>query len=113
MTGGALGWVNTTFPGAHFKAAGVSYVCVAGSTVTGRKRVSKEEPRSPPLYAHDSYTQVCGDGQGVIGDAIVPVTSAVLEGAHNVVIPGVLHSMSKLGTWDEDSGEYILAWMMS
>jgi hypothetical protein len=48
--------------------------------------------------------QVCGRGDGVLGDGIVPVESALLEGAHHVVLDGVFHSMSKVGTFDEASG---------
>jgi hypothetical protein len=47
--------------------------------------------------------QVCGEGEGVIGDGIVPVHSGLLDGAHHVVLDGIFHSMSQLGTFEEPS----------
>lgn len=52
-------------------------------------------------YAHGSYRQVCGEGHGVEGDAVVPVSSALLEGAEAVVVDGVFHSMSRVRTFNE------------
>jgi hypothetical protein len=46
---------------------------------------------------------VCGDGHEVMGDGVVPVQSAVLEGSEAVVLDGVMHSMSRLGTFNEAS----------
>lgn len=77
MTGGALRWVNETYPGAFFADAGVHYVCVAGRAVRGTEEnavaaeiagdpvlatlPAKQQPRrSTPRYAFDSYTQVRG-----------------------------------------------------
>ena len=48
--------------------------------------------------------QVCGRGNGVMGDGIVPLESAMLEGAAQVVLDGVFHSMSRAGTFEEPSG---------
>ncbi len=47
--------------------------------------------------------QVCGEGQGVEGDAVVPLRSAFLAGARHVVLPGVWHSMSRIGTFEGES----------
>lgn len=61
VTGGAQGWVDTNFPGAFYKDAGVEYVCVCGKTVEGVKRggtIWKREDPSPPSYAFNSYEQV-------------------------------------------------------
>ena len=52
--------------------------------------------------------QVCGRGDGVLGDGIVPVEAALLEGAEQVVLDGVFHSMSQLGTFDTASGARLL-----
>lgn len=104
MTGGALGWVNTTYPGAFFLDAGVKYVSVAGVTVVGRRRQPEQKERTLESYAHDSYTQVCGEGEGVEGDAVVPLRSALLEGAQQIQLPGVLHNVSRIGTYDDPSG---------
>lgn len=50
------------------------------------------------------HAQVCGEGEGIVGDAVVPLQSALLEGAEHVVLDGVFHSMSRVGTFDTDSG---------
>lgn len=39
------------------------------------------------------------------GDAVVPLRAALLEGADHVVLDGVLHSMSRIRTFDEPSEE--------
>lgn len=49
--------------------------------------------------------QVCGDGEGIEGDCVVPLGSALLPGARHVILDGVYHSMSRIGTFDEESGE--------
>lgn len=48
---------------------------------------------------------MCGEGEGVAGDCVVPLSSALLPGARHVVLDGVFHSMSRIGTFDEESGE--------
>ena len=40
--------------------------------------------------------QVCGEGEGILGDCVVPKDWALLEGAEQIVLPGVFHSMSKV-----------------
>lgn len=100
MTGGALTWVDSTWPGAFFAPAGVSYVTVASRAVRGDVRAPQ---RSLERYAAGSYEQVAGEGHGVEGDAVVPLDSALLDGAHHVVLDDVLHSMSRLGTFEEPS----------
>jgi hypothetical protein len=45
-------------------------------------------------YACNSYVQVCGSGDAVEGDAVVPNDFAILDGADNTVIDGVFHSMA-------------------
>jgi len=39
----------------------------------------------------------------VCGDGVVPNRCALLEGAENIVIGGVFHSMSQIGTFEEES----------
>eukprot|EP00887_Chlorella_sp_A99_P001212 scaffold14.g1212.t1 len=109
-TGGALTWTNTLYPGAFFaETHDLKYVSVAGRAVRGDKDADR---RSLPGYAAGSYEEVglramllvCGDGHGVEGDAVVPLSSALLEGAQHVVLDGVYHSMSKIRTFNEPSG---------
>lgn len=49
------------------------------------------------------HAQVCGEGHEVEGDAVVPLGSALLEGSEHVVLDGVLHSMSRVRTFDAPS----------
>eukprot|EP00198_Chlamydomonas_reinhardtii_P000657 XP_001689992.1 predicted protein [Chlamydomonas reinhardtii] len=106
MTGGAQGWVDRSYPGARFAEAGVRYVTVCGRTVRGHREFPRQRkgPRIPEEYAYDSYTEVCGDGEGIEGDCVVPLGSALLPGARHVILDGVYHSMSRIGTFDEESG---------
>jgi hypothetical protein len=59
VTGGAQTWVDTNFPGAFYKDAGVEYVCVCGKAVEGVKRDAwKREKPTPQSYAYNSYKEV-------------------------------------------------------
>ncbi|KAK9821764.1 hypothetical protein WJX81_006068 [Elliptochloris bilobata] len=98
MTGGALRWVDVQWPGAHFASAGLRYVCVAGRSVTADRNAPR---RTLARYAHSSYSQVCGDGHAEEGDCVVPLSSAHLPGAKNVVLEGVYHSTSRVGTYGQ------------
>jgi len=102
-TRGALAWVDRRWPGAALKNEGVSYTCVAGRTVRGRAGEAFKKKLAG--YSHNSYVQVCGEGDMVVGDAVVPCEYATLDGAENILLDGVFHSMSKVGTYDEDSRE--------
>ena len=102
-TRGALAWVDRRWPGAALKNEGVSYTCVAGRTVRGRAGEAFKKKLAG--YSHNSYVQVCGEGDMVVGDAVVPCEYATLDGAENILLEGVFHSMSKVGTYDEDSRE--------
>ncbi|CAG9462973.1 unnamed protein product [Pedinophyceae sp. YPF-701] len=97
-TGGLLGSVDAESPGARFAGEGVRYVCVAGRAVRGRQAAEKGQVQ---LYAHNSYLEVCGEGEGVEGDAVVPTRCSFLPGATNVLLDGVFHSMSRVGTFEE------------
>ena len=46
-------------------------------------------------YSHGSYEQVCGEGHEVEGDAVVPLCSALLDGAEHVVLDGVFHRQAE------------------
>ncbi|KAF8073250.1 METTL7A [Scenedesmus sp. PABB004] len=102
MTGGALGWVDAALPGAAHAARGVAYVSVAGRAVRGDDGAPKG---SAAHYAAASYRQVCGSGTGVVGDAVVPLALAHLPGARRVTLDGVMHSMARLSTFDEEADE--------
>ncbi len=63
------------------------------------------DPSPPPRPPSPLTAQVCGEGEGIAGDCVVPLGSALLPGARQVVLDGVFHSMSRIGTFDEESGE--------
>lgn len=102
MTGGALGWVNDRWPGAYYASKGVSYVCVTSSAIKGDQYADK---RSLAGYSAGSYRQVSGSGHDIEGDAVVPLRSALLDGAQHVVLRRALHSMSRVRTFEEPADE--------
>lgn len=101
MTGGALKWVNETWPGAYYAKAGVKYITVGSRAVIGNRKAGRQ---TLPGYSFGSYRQVLGRGHNVEGDAVVPLKSALLQGAKHVILDDVLHSMSRIGTFEEDAG---------
>lgn len=59
--------------------------------------------RTPQEYAYDAYSEVSGEGEGVEGDAVVPLSHVFLNGSSQVLLDGVWHSMSRVGTFEEKS----------
>ena len=115
MTGGALSWVARSYPGPYYSPRGVDYTCVTSQTVVGKSGAGSGTAqggdegggRTLGQYASTSYGALCGGaggGDGVVGDAVVPCAWALLEGTREVVLEGVYHSMSRVGTFDEPSG---------
>eukprot|EP00798_Chlamydomonas_sp_ICE-L_P011878 gene11878-14984_t len=102
-----LDGLDEPFPLKQNNPKGVKYVSVCGRTVRGRRDADaprdNKRPRTPPEYGYDSYQQVCGVGQEVEGDCVVPIDSAFLHGAKQIVLDGVYHSMSRVGTFEEKS----------
>lgn len=82
-----LDFVNLSYPGAFYPE--VRYVCVAGKAVYG--------DRFKSWLAYSSYKLTCGQGN-CWGDGITPIASAHLEGAENLTLEGVRHSL-KAGLW--------------
>jgi hypothetical protein len=71
--------------------------CKVRTLATGRTVRGKVGPDAKGTlagYACNSYVQVCGSGDAVEGDAVVPNDFAILDGADNTVIDGVFHSMA-------------------
>lgn len=87
QTRGLLTYINDRYPGAHEAKAGVQYVSVAGASVTGQKLSFKIEE----FVAFVSYLFLSGKGD-VSGDGIIPVETASLSGAKQIVVDGVQHS---------------------
>ena len=99
MTRGALLWTDKSCPGAMWKDD-MFYLTVMGNAITGQpqERKSPFEPRSVAAFAHDSYTQVCGIGT-TTGDGVVPLCAGHLEGAKQLTLDGVFHSINAPASW--------------
>ncbi|MBW4476590.1 MAG: lipase [Tolypothrix brevis GSE-NOS-MK-07-07A] len=95
-----LDFVKNNYPGAFYK--NVRYVCVAGKTIFGVRRIGS-------WLAYSSYQLTCGKGN-TWGDGITPIEAAHLDGAENIVIEGVNHSPRSRGIW-YGSEEPLKAWM--
>lgn len=94
--------------GAEFEDVKIRYVAVAGRAVVG----DAFAPRGTAARAAAAaYAQVAGgDGHGVAGDGVVPLSAATLPGAENVVLDGVFHaprrsSPSSSGGRGEEEGK--------
>ena len=82
QTRGLLRYINKNYPGAH--QPGVKYVSVISESVQG---VSGSNLNLAGILAAGSYTALAGDTRAV-GDGIIPVAAATLEGATNIVLGG-------------------------
>jgi hypothetical protein len=104
MTRGALKQTHENFPGAHHQDQ-LFYVTVIGNAVQG---VAPEPQRMNPFqinktpsrseFAYNSYRAVCGDGT-TVGDGVVPIRAAHLEGALQLNLDGVFHSIDVPDQW--------------
>jgi len=116
VTRGCLKYTDAEFPGAFLSEEGVKYVTVGGTAVIGDKRKddelliesSKSLKDADDLYAKrgegsaarvafTSYEAVAGKGD-IIGDGVVPFEWTQLEGARNIELSGVVHSINEAGT---------------
>eukprot|EP00401_Gymnodinium_catenatum_P008418 CAMPEP_0117563756 /NCGR_PEP_ID=MMETSP0784-20121206/55665_1 /TAXON_ID=39447 /ORGANISM="" /LENGTH=295 /DNA_ID=CAMNT_0005361425 /DNA_START=22 /DNA_END=910 /DNA_ORIENTATION=+ len=95
QTQGALPHVSKNYPGAFFRERGITYVTVVGSAVIGDEQA---ERGTPEREAWISYIRLVGRGD-VAGDGIVPVAGAHLDGATQITLPGVRHSVGTPAVW--------------
>lgn len=121
VTRGALVHVHVNYPGAFLKNKGISYLTVAGVAVEGKRdQRNRAERRKVTAgsetgreriedFAWRSYVQVCGRGD-VIGDGVVPVEAAHLEGAKQISLKDVFHSINAPKAW-YGSEEVIDLWL--
>lgn len=106
--GAGTGWIitdeaNRLVPGTPY-ASRVRYRAVTGHCLRGREDGDHKERRAARLYRFftgqaDSW-----------GDGLVPVQSAHLEGAENLVLKGVAHSRKISGEWYGGSKTIIRSW---
>jgi pimeloyl-ACP methyl ester carboxylesterase len=103
MTRGALRITDERFPGSFHD--GLFYVTVVGRSVRGvpqRRRFGRPssllEPTTRAGFAYTSYEACCGRGD-VMGDGVVPFCTAHLDGAVQIDLDGVLHSIDSPDDW--------------
>jgi hypothetical protein len=98
MTRGALKLTSIQFPGAYHDE--LFYLTVIGDAVQGVKQERKTpfERTSIPGFAYNSYEAVCGDGEQ-IGDGVVPMISGHLDGAVQINLDGIFHSINEPDKW--------------
>ncbi|CAM9240389.1 unnamed protein product [Chrysoparadoxa australica] len=95
MTRGALTFTSKMYPNCYLSEKGIFYVTVAGTAVEG----SEEAPRGDRWrFAFESYKTVAGDGNQ-IGDGYVPEGSAHLDGAVQISLKDVYHSVDTPEMW--------------
>ncbi len=82
-----LDFVNQTYPGAFYRD--VRYTCIVGKAVMGN-------PSNKAAFKR--YKMTGGEG-AVWGDGVVPIASAHLAGATNVVLDDVFHTAHPQRLW--------------
>jgi len=110
MTRGALRITNEKFPGSYHSPS-IFYITVIGNAVRGKKQIRESflEPTSVDGFAFESYAAVCGDGEA-LGDGVVPLEAAHLDGATQLELDDVFHSINKPEQW-YGSDEIIDQWL--
>jgi len=100
MTRGALRITNENFPGSCFSPQNIFYLTVAGDAVFGQKNDANIRTGTPQeaSFAYNSYEAVCGNGS-TIGDGVVPLQAAHLDGATQLLLNGVYHSINEPDNW--------------
>ena len=84
--------VDREFPGAAFP--GVDYLAVAGTLDPTSSTASAFSRRT----AANNYRSIVGTSE-VEGDGLVPVTSALLQGARHLVLPDTAHGVFFGSSW--------------
>jgi pimeloyl-ACP methyl ester carboxylesterase len=83
--GGSMAhYVEESYPGAYFQPQ-VRYTSVAGKSTLGDRSGGRRQ-----RWAFAQYQDLCGQG-GVWGDGLVPLESALLHGAEQIILEHVSH----------------------
>jgi len=99
VTRGALKNTDTLFPGAYLKEDGIKYVTIGGAAVDA----------TASRHNFACYKAVSGHG-GLTGDGIVPLSWTQLDGARQITLEGVFHSIHEADRW-YGSDEVIDRWL--
>jgi pimeloyl-ACP methyl ester carboxylesterase len=79
-----IDFVDRSYPGAFFPE--IEYVSIAGKALYG-----KPSWRLREWFTYKSYQLTCGQGN-CWGDGVIPIESAHLDGAKNLILENVQHS---------------------
>jgi hypothetical protein len=96
-------YADRHLPGAYF-AGQVEYTAVCGKWLRGSLLTTRQARR-----AYNVYEQLCGQGN-VWGDGLIPLPSALLDGARHILLDGVSH-FSIFGEPWYGSPEIIRLWL--
>jgi len=99
VTRGALKNTDALFPGAYLKDDGIKYVSIGGAAVVGQKLDADSDAAGDKAsrVAFSSYQAVSGQG-GLTGDGVVPLSWTQLDGARQILLDDVFHSINEAGT---------------
>jgi len=107
-TRGALENTDAAYPGAFLDT--IPYITVAGNAITvgnddhdSNSRVAdkvyeKRGEGNAQNVAKVNYQAIAGECDGISGDGVIPISAAHLQGAEQITLDGVLHSINEAGT---------------
>ena len=111
-TRGALAFTASRFPGAFLAKQGIQYISIGGNAIKVKLTdVHKTKKRSSQIPSslrtvRSIYAAVSGRSGQLVGDGVVPLEWSLLDGSHNIVLDGVVHSIHDHGMQDSISRWY-------
>ena len=78
-------YVDENYPGKFFK--NINYISVGGTVDIN----SKEASLFTKIFAKNSYKSISGK-KNELGDGLVPLSSSILKGSQEIIIPSTFHS---------------------
>jgi pimeloyl-ACP methyl ester carboxylesterase len=98
-------WVMRHYPEAFWPD--VEYISVCGSGIVGRRDGAFYE-----RAAFASYS-IFEEGGAHVGDGIIPLSCALLEGSHQIVLPDIHHGPRALRPWYGEDEAAIGRWWVA
>ncbi|KAL7452528.1 hypothetical protein ACHAWC_004255, partial [Mediolabrus comicus] len=108
-TRGALAFTASRFPRAFLAKQGIQYISIGGNAIKVKLTdVHKTKKRSSQIPSslrtvRSIYAAVSGRSGQLVGDGVVPLEWSLLDGSHNIVLDGVVHSIHDHGMQDSVS----------